>query len=186
MSRREEYKKEMGLTTEDEHKELNNSLQNELLRRQKKVQAKIKLETEFSYKLVKGISTLFDKFYLDGILGFVLPEIGDLITSIATIPFLYVSIFKIRSIRLTLSIMYYALLDILVGLIPFIGDFADLFHKSYAKSYRLIVGFVEDDPDIIREVNRSATKSFLFIILFLILIVLICLWAMKIYHGIFG
>ncbi|MBQ5403581.1 MAG: DUF4112 domain-containing protein [Bacteroidales bacterium] len=102
---------------------------------------------------------------MDGIAGFFLPAIGDLITSLATLPFLYVSIFKIKSLALTLAVLYNTFLDALIGLIPYVGDLLDFFHKSYAKNYRLIVGYVEDDKEIISEVKRSAIKSVVGILL---------------------
>ena len=165
MSRRDDVRRDLGLAQEEEKVEIDLSVQNEELRRQKKNQAREKLEKEPSYKLVKGISTLFDKYYLDGIAGFFLPAIGDLITSLATLPFLYVSIFKIKSLALTLAVLYNTFLDALIGLIPYVGDLLDFFHKSYAKNYRLIVGYVEDDKEIISEVKRSAIKSVVGILL---------------------
>jgi len=81
------------------------------------------------------------------------------------LPFLYVSIFKIKSLALTLAVLYNTFLDALIGLIPYVGDLLDFFHKSYAKNYRLIVGYVEDDKEIISEVKRSAIKSVVGILL---------------------
>lgn len=58
---------------------------------------------------------------------------------------------------LTLAILYNMLVDMMLGIIPlWIGDLLDIFSRSYAKNYRLIVGFVEGDKEVIQEVNRKA------------------------------
>ena len=63
------------------------------------------------------------------------------------------------------------LLDILIGIIPFgVGNILDFFHRSYRKNLKLIVGFVEDDKNIIDEVNRKA--SFMAIAIFVICLVI--------------
>jgi len=59
-------------------------------------------------------------------------------------------------------------------MIPFwIGNICDFFIKSFQKNMRLIIGYVEDDKEIIAEVNKKA-------IWMAILIIVICLliyWA---------
>ena len=55
------------------------------------------------------------------------------------------------------SIMFNVLRDMAIGLIPFwVGNILDFFNRAYLQNCRLIVGFVEDDREIIREVNRKA------------------------------
>lgn len=163
MSRRDEARKDLGLTSSEEQSKIEAAVQNEEQRRAKKELAKQKLETELSYRMVKGISTVFDKYCVDGILGFVFPEVGDLLTTVATVPYLYVSLFKIKSIPLTLAIIYNMMIDCLIGLIPWVGDVLDFFHRSFSKSYTLIVGYVEDDAEVIRKVKRDSIKSALLI-----------------------
>ncbi len=76
-----------------------------------------------------------------------------------TLPFLTVSLFKIKSIPLTLAILYNMLVDMMLGIIPlWIGDLLDIFSRSYVKNYRL-VGFVEGDKEVIQEVNRKAVLT---------------------------
>ena len=165
MGRREETKRDLGLMTEEEKSEINVSVQKEELRRQKKEAAREKLEKEPSYRLVKGISKLFDKFFLDGIVGIAVPEVGDILSAVLILPFLYVSVFKIKSLSLTLAVIYNTMIDCLIGLIPWIGDLLDFFHRSYVKNYALIVGYVEDDEETIKKVKRSAVKSAIGIVL---------------------
>lgn len=163
-SRRSQIREDMGLTTQEEQEEIDDSIEKEEERRQKKELAKQKLETETSYKMVKGISFVMDKCFLDAVIGFFAPAYGDVISSVVTVPFLYVSLFKIKSIPLTLAIIYNMLLDIFIGMVPFIGDIADIFHKSYAKNYKLIVGYVEDDEKVIKDVRRRALWSAIMIL----------------------
>ena len=164
--RREEAKVDLGLTNFETEKKIDDAVSREELRRQKKERAKQILEKEPSYRLIKGISKLFDKYFVDGVLGFIFPEIGDILSGALALPFLYVSLVKIKSIPLTLAVLYNTLLDCLIGLIPWVGDLMDFFHRSYSKNYALIVGYVEDDEAIIKKVNREAVKSAIGIIVF--------------------
>ncbi|MBR4327214.1 MAG: DUF4112 domain-containing protein [Bacteroidales bacterium] len=164
--RRQRAREELGfeLQTEIAKAKEAKALAKEERRREKKELAREKLEGDFSYRTVKGISFLMDKCFADAILGFVAPGVGDFLTSVLTLPFLYVSVFKVKSLPLTLALLYNMMLDCFIGLTPYLGDVLDIFHRSYAKNYRLIVGFVEDDQDIIAEVRRSAWKSAIMIV----------------------
>lgn len=163
-SRRAQAREDLGLTTQEEQEDIDLSIEKEEARRQKKELARLKLENETSYKIVKGISFIMDKCFADAVIGFFAPGAGDVISSVVTVPFLYVSLFKIKSLPLTLAIIYNMLLDVFIGMVPFVGDIADIFHKSYAKNYKLIVGFVEDDEQVIKEVRRKALWSAVMIV----------------------
>ena len=115
-----------------------------------------KVETSRTYRFTKRIARWMDRYYLDPIIGFFLPAYGDVVTALLNLPYLYISMLKLRSIPLTLAIIYNLLLDVCVGLIPILGDLFDVFNKSYTKNSRLLTGFVEGDRTIIREVNRKA------------------------------
>lgn len=161
----------MGLTTSEEQERIDHAIEKEEARRRKKEQKRQELETDSSYRMVKGIATVMDKFFLDPIIGFFLPAVGDILTSVMTLPSIMVALFKVRSIPLTLAIIYNMLVDMLIGLIPFwIGDILDAFNRSYMKNYKLIVGFVEDDKEVIHEVNRKAVFTGICILVFCLLI----------------
>lgn len=115
------------------------------------------------YKLLKNISLFMDTFFLDPILGFFVPGLGDVITATLTIPFIYTSIFKLRSVPLTLAIVYNSLIDMLVGLVPVVGDIGDIIIRSYKKNYKLIVGYVEEDPEVMYEIRDKALQTCVFI-----------------------
>ena len=115
-----------------------------------------KVETSRTFRLTKSIARWMDRYYLDPIIGFFLPAYGDVVTALLNLPYLDISMLKLRSIPLTLAIIYNLLFDVCVGLIPLLGDLFDVFNKSYTKNSRLLTGFVEGNRTIIREVNRKA------------------------------
>ncbi len=140
---------------------------------QEKLQWRREIEHSLSYRMLRAIAAVMDKYFLDAIIGIV-PVVGDTAMTILVLPFLYVSLFRIRSIPLALAILFNVLLDALVGIIPFwIGNVCDVFHRANLQNFRLIVGFVEDDRRIVREVNRKAVWMAVGIVLVLALIVLL-------------
>ena len=141
-----------------------------------------------SYKLIESIAKIMDKYYVDPVLGLV-PTVGDAISSILTLPYLYFSIFKVRSIPLTLAILCNMLIDFAMGLIPFwIGDILDFFNHSYIKNYHLILGYVDNDEEIVKSVDRRAWWMVLLIALLCLLIYLLiqfAVWAWQWLTGLF-
>lgn len=121
-----------------------------------------------SYKSVVLLSKIMDKYYLDPIIG-LFPIIGDIIPLLCSIPAIYVAFVKIKSLPLILAIIYNIIFDATIGMIPFlIGNIVDFYNKAYIKNLKLIVGFINDDKYIIKEVNRKAT---LFAILIAVVII---------------
>lgn len=123
-----------------------------------------------AYKLIEAIAKVMDKYYVDPLLGLV-PTVGDAVTSLLTLPYLYFSVFKLRSIPLTLALLCNMLIDFAMGVIPFwIGDVLDFFNRSYIKNYRLITGYVEGDEEMIKSVDRRAWWMALLIVVLCLLI----------------
>jgi hypothetical protein len=80
-------------------------------------------------------------------------------------------VFKIRSLPLTLAVVFNTMVDWAIGLLPVgVGIVGDAFHRSFIKNRKLILGFVEDDREIIKEVNRKAVlfSVLIFIMIFVI------------------
>lgn len=155
-TRRQQAQQELGLATEKANRQAQRALNKEQARREAKLQKKLRIQNSTSYQLIEGIATVMDKYCLDPILGLI-PGVGDFITSVCALPFLYVSLFKVRSIPLTLAVIRNMMVDVLLGSIPFwIGDIIDFFYRANLKNHRLITGFVEDDREVIAEVNRKA------------------------------
>lgn len=117
-------------------------------------------ENDPLYRLIRTIKNVMDRYYLDPLIGLFFPTVGDIFSSVMMLPFLTMSLFKIKSLPLTLAILYNMLMDMMLGIIPlWIGDLLDIFNRSYSKNYRLIVGFVEGDQKVIQEVNRKAVLT---------------------------
>lgn len=110
-----------------------------------------------SYRLMSKLTQMMDRYYIDPILGLVPGGWGDTISAILVVPFIWFSLFVVKSIPLTLAVVYNALKDIVMGLIPFfVGDILDAFSHSYVRNMELIQGFIDDDRTVVREVNRKA------------------------------
>ena len=123
--------------------------------------------------MVKFIAVLMDKYCLDPVVGLLLPGIGDIISALSALPCLYVCIFRVRSLPLTLAVMSNVLLDLLVGLIPWIGEVFDIFFRSNLRNFNLITGYVEGDETVVRLVRRRAKWAAAVIAVALLLIILV-------------
>jgi succinate-acetate transporter protein len=138
----------------------------------------VEIKSSRSYQLAERIARLMDKYYLDAVLGFLLEGFGDLLTQLLTLPYIYVSAVKIRSVPLTLAVIYNALCDIAMGLIPFyVGD---VFNKSFVRNFKLIVGFVEGDKKVISEINRKAVRMAVLIVMLCVIIYFLVLLTIKV------
>lgn len=123
-----------------------------------------------SYRLVRFIAQWMDRYLLDPLIGLVLPSIGDALTSVCMLPFLYLSLFQLRSIPLTLAILCNMLLDILIGIIPYVGVVGDVFKRAFSRNAVLIEGYVEGDIEVIKSINRKAVWMALWIVVLCALI----------------
>ncbi len=129
------------------------------------------LQHSKSYKSIYYLKKYLDDWYIDSIVGFVFPGVGDVLSAIMSIPSIYVSVVKIKSIPLTLAVFYNILVDCCLGMLPFyIGDIFDIFVRANKKNFNLIKGFVENDKNIIREVNRKAIYMAIMVLLLLVLL----------------
>ena len=132
---------------------------------------KDKLRNSRTYMLLHGVATYMDRYYLDGILGLIPGGIGDIISGLFSLTYVYFAMFRLKSIPLTMAILNNIMRDIILGLIPFyVGDAIDFFHKSNSRNLYLIDGYLNNDKPIINEINRKATMSTIIAIMFVILI----------------
>ncbi len=139
------------------------------------------VEQSRTYRFLRMATKWMDRYYLDPILGFVIPGgMGDFLTSLLALPFIYVAACKVRSLPLTLAVVFNIICDLAIGLIPFcIGDMLDVFNRSYLQNMRLIVGFVEGDRKIVAEVNGKAVGTAVFIVVFCVIIYYLASLAVK-------
>lgn len=144
---------------------------------EKREQQRKRLMDNKAYQTMKGLTKYMDRYYLDALLG-IIPGWGDVLAVLSAIPFVYFSMRVIKSIPLTLAIINNALRDVMLGMIPFfVGDVIDIFHRSNTKNMAMIQGFVDGDETIIKEVNKRAWQSAVFLVLLLILIGLL-IWLL--------
>lgn len=136
------------------------------------------------YKLTRGAADYFDDLIsigpvhigLDPILGLVVPGLGDFLTQATTVPAMYCALFELRSVPLFLACVYNSLRDWLVGLVPVLGDILDCAVRSNRKNFRLLTGYVDDDPAIKSEVEGKAwVTAALIVVLGLAIWGLLCL-----------
>lgn len=173
--RRQRVEDSMEVISTRQYAAMDRAAEQELARQEKKNRRREEIEMSSSYSMIKGIKTILDDWYVDAIVGLVIPGgIGDALSGSLSLPYLYISMFKVRSFSLTLAVLYNMLLDVILGMIPFyVGDVIDFFNKSFKRNYRLIVGFVEDDQETIRQVKRRAVYCFFMILVFIGLIYLL-------------
>ena len=108
------------------------------------------------YRTLQRIAQWMDTYYLDPILGFLLPAgIGDFASALMALPFIVFSLFVAKSIPLTLAIINHTLWDIFIGLIPFfVGDVLDVFSRPYRRNLQLIEGYLTGDKSTIRHLQK--------------------------------
>lgn len=130
-----------------------------------------------TYQAMNGLTKYMDRYYLDALFGLI-PGWGDLLTILSAIPFVYFSAKVLKSIPLTLAVLNNSLRDVLLGMIPFfVGDIIDIFHRANTQNMKMVQGFVDGDEAVIKDVNKKATQSAIFLVIMIILIVLM-FWAL--------
>ena len=119
------------------------------------------------YRTLQRIARWMDTYYLDPILGFLLPAgLGDFASALMAIPFIVFSLFVAKSIPLTLAIINHTLWDILIGLIPFfVGDVLDVVSRPYRRNLQLIEGYLAGDKSTIRHLQKHVAITLFAILL---------------------
>lgn len=140
----------------------------------KKEERRERMRNSASYALMERIAVWMDRFYVDAIVGMVLPwGLGDLLMGLFSLVYVYFALTLFHSIPLALAIINNTIRDVAIGLIPFfIGDILDFFHKANRQNLLLMEGFADGDRKVIHEVNTKAVQSVVMIIVLLIIIAL--------------
>lgn len=159
-----------GINMEQEERKRNEALEKEMERRRLKEEKRQEMMSQPTYVVMSNTAKYMDRFFIDPIVGFFFPAVGDFLSSLLALPFIYYSLFVVKSIPLTLAVISNVLKDMLVGIVPLLGDFLDAFYRSYSKNLRLITGYIDDDKEIIHEVNKKAVKTAIFIVILCVLI----------------
>ena len=178
-SRRQQAQSDLGMNFEREDLKRNAALAKEQERVEKKQAKREQMMNRSSYRMMVKTAKYMDKYYLDPLIGLIPGGVGDTISSLLAFPFIYYSLCVVKSIPLTLAVIYNILIDVMLGAIPVIGNVFDIFKRSYVDNLKLITGYIEDDKDIINKVNKKAFWTAVFIVVLCWLIYLIISWAIS-------
>ena len=179
-SRRQQAQSDLGMNFEREDLKRNAALAKEQERVEKKQAKREQMMNRSSYRMMVKTAKYMDKYYLDPLIGLIPGGVGDTISSLVALPFIYYSLCVVKSIPLTLAVIYNILMDVLIGAIPFyIGDILDVFKRSYVDNLKLITGYIEDDKEIINKVNKKAFWTAVFIVVLCWLIYVVISWAIS-------
>lgn len=179
-SRRQQAQSDLGMNFEREDLKRNAALAKEQERVEKKQAKREQMMNRSSYRMMVKTAKYMDKYYLDPLIGLIPGGVGDTISSLLAFPFIYYSLCVVKSIPLTLAVIYNILMDVLIGAIPFyIGDILDVFKRSYVDNLKLITGYIEDDKEIINKVNKKAFWTAVFIVVLCWLIYVVISWAIS-------
>ncbi len=144
-----------------------------------------KLANSSCFQLV-WLAKKYDDLFLDPVVGFVLPGVGDMLSSAAILPSLYIALFKLRSIKLTFAIFFIGVLDLVIGAVPMAGDIIDAFYKANKKAARWLVGYVDNDPGVKEEVDKTAKWGLVVLALICLLLYICYEIIMGLYHWLHG
>jgi len=123
-----------------------------------------------AYQAMNYLTRYMDRYYIDALIG-IIPGWGDAVAMLSAVPFVYFSLFVIKSVPLTLAVLNNTLRDVLLGMIPFfVGDVIDIFHRANTKNMAMVQGFVDGDEHIISEVNKRALQAAVVLVVLLLLI----------------
>ena len=171
--RREQVRRQLQLTDPEEQASMDRARAAEAARHARKEERRQELLRDRDYRIILWADRYMDRYGIDALIGLI-PYAGDVVGFLFVIPGLRLSTRKIKSLPLTLAILYNFLIDACVGLVPFIGPVLDFFFRANSRTAKLVRGFVEDDRETIREVNRRAGY---FVVAIIVLIILVALLA---------
>ena len=178
-SRRQQAQSDLGMNFEKEDLKRNAALAKEQERVEKKQAKREQMMNRSSYRMMVKTAKYMDKYYLDPLIGLIPGGVGDTISSLLAFPFIYYSLCVVKSIPLTLAVIYNILIDVMLGAIPVIGNVFDIFKRSYVDNLKLITGYIEDDKEIINKVNKKAFWTAVFIVVLCWLIYVVISWAIS-------
>ena len=172
-SRRQQAQSDLGMNFEREDLKQNAARDKEQKREEEKQAKREQMMNRSSYRMMVKTAKYMDKYYLDPLIGLIPGGVGDTISSLLAFPFIYYSLCVVKSIPLTLAVIYNILIDVMLGAIPVIGNVFDIFKRSYVDNLKLITGYIEDDKEIINKVRKKAFATAVLIAIVCLLIYLV-------------
>lgn len=112
------------------------------------------------------------RFGFDSVLG-VVPGAGDFVGLISGVPILVTAVRRRLPWRVLLVMFVNALLDMVVGSLPLVGDIFDLMWKSHKKNYELL-----EAPQRLSEVLREARAKLSLLVLALVILAAASIWIL--------
>lgn len=172
--RREQTRKQFGFDSERQIRRQERAKQRALKERERDQLRREEIERNSLYKtLIKGA---FGFDVADAVLGF-LETIGDVLSGLLALTYVYLSLFVVRSLRLTVAVLGVAFVDLLMGLVPGIGTLLDVVFCGNYINRTMIKGYVEGDEKMRRRVNIVSVVSLLIIVGVVTLMVHLLGWA---------
>lgn len=92
---------------------------------------------------VRRLARVLDDYYVDPLLGFVLPGIGDLAGSLVGLYTILIAIRRRVSPVIIARMLIHLAVDAALGVIPIVGDVFDIGHKATTKNLALLTRRVE-------------------------------------------
>ena len=99
---------------------------------------------------LRTFAKVFDDYFLDPILGFVFPGVGDLVSSMLGLWIVSVAVRKQLAPVVIARMILNLAIDAVVGAIPILGDLADIAFKANDKNLTLLEA---------RESTRKGTRA---------------------------
>lgn len=87
---------------------------------------------------VEALAGWLDRLYLDPLVGFLLPGLGDIVTSAIGLYAVKVAIARRLPVAVIGRMFVNLAVDALIGAIPVIGDIFDAFFKAHTRNARLL------------------------------------------------
>jgi hypothetical protein len=88
----------------------------------------------------RTLARVLDRYYVDPLLGLILPGVGDLIGSLLGLYLVGVAVKRRMSPVIVARMLLHLALDAVLGAIPVLGDIADVAYKANERNLALLVG----------------------------------------------
>ena len=121
------------------------------------------------YNVLQRVSIVMDRYYLDAAAGLIPGGVGDIVTALISLVYVYVGARVVKSPALSVALLNNTVRDLMLGLIPFyVGDIIDVFHRSNRQNMQLVEGYVSGDEQVVRQVHARVWQSVAAIVLMLL------------------
>lgn len=160
--RREKTRQKFGFDTEKDISKKEKVKQVARAHREVEVDRRKEIEENGLYKTLMKGALGFD--VADGLMGF-LELGGDILSAVLALAYVVLSLFVVKSLRLTMAVFIIVVVDLAIGMVPMAGTLLDVVFCGNYINRTLIKGFVEGDKSAKRKVNLISSIGFFVIFL---------------------